>query len=83
MMKLVLQQNPHADPTGCVGQTCLTKLRADHVRQLLQEDMGELSALDEEVLKALGEGESVGQHVPQVSAGHCRRRRTPEPMAAD
>ncbi len=42
---------------------CLNRFRADHVRQLLKEERGELSSLEEQVITSLREQESLAKNI--------------------
>lgn len=42
---------------------CLNRYRAAHLRRLLEEEKGELSALEQDVMRSLSEQESISQNV--------------------
>jgi uncharacterized membrane protein len=50
-----------AESSVCVA--CLNRYRADHVRRLLEEEKGELTALEREVIQSLREQESISADV--------------------
>jgi uncharacterized membrane protein len=50
-----------ADQPICFA--CLNRFRADHFRRLLQEEKGELSSLEEQVIHSLREQESISSNV--------------------
>lgn len=54
---------PHFDPEGYVCPTCNAKYRADYVRDLLEEEHGELTSLDEQVVAALRDQETIAENV--------------------
>jgi uncharacterized membrane protein len=53
------------DATGFICPGCLNRFRAEFVRAEMEKDRGELSALEEEVMKSLREGEIVADDINQ------------------
>lgn len=51
LMEVILKKMPNWTPDGFICRDDLDHFRAEYVRQLLKDDRGELSALDEEVTK--------------------------------
>lgn len=60
--------HPDFDPHRFVCQACSARYRADYVRSLLEEDRGELSNLDEQVVAALRDQELIAADVNQEIA---------------
>jgi uncharacterized membrane protein len=57
--------HPQWDGAQPVCFLCLNRYRAEHVRRLLEEEKGELSALEEEVIQSLAEQELVSENINQ------------------
>jgi len=55
--------NPQFDPAGYVCAECNAEYRAAYVRSLLEEEKGELSSLDEQVLAALRDEEIIASNL--------------------
>lgn len=62
----IRRDHPDFDPGGYICQPCNAKYRADYVRSLLEEDRGELSALDEQVIIALRDQELVASNLNEA-----------------
>lgn len=54
---------PGFDPQGFICPQCNARYRADYVRSLLEEERGELTALDEQVVGALRDQEFVAADI--------------------
>ncbi|TDU81543.1 putative membrane protein [Prosthecobacter fusiformis] len=59
---LIRARSPHLDDSSLIGPDVLNEARLDYVRQLLQNQLGELSHLDEEVLQSLHRHEVLSEH---------------------
>lgn len=53
---LIAQRAPAWDPRGVICHTCLNRFRAEYVRAEMERDRGELSALEEEVMRSVDDG---------------------------
>lgn len=62
----MIRDHPDFNPTGYVCQECNARYRADYVRSLLEEDRGELSALDEQVIEALRDQDLVAANLNEA-----------------
>jgi len=59
----IVQRVPHWDNTGFICRDDLNRFRADYVRAEMQKDLGGLSALEEEVVRSLHDGELVADNL--------------------
>lgn len=59
----IRKECPGFDPSGYVCSECLARRRAAYVRELLEEDRGELSSLDEQVIAAMRDQEIVSANL--------------------
>ncbi len=59
----VLQSHPQWKTSQPICVSCLNKFRARHFRKLLEEDKGELSQLEEQVLQSLVEHDAISSNV--------------------
>lgn len=63
----VAQEIRREHPTWSAQQPicfeCLNRYRAEHVRRLLEEERGELSSLEEQVIRSLREQESISSNI--------------------
>lgn len=57
--ELARARKPGWSPDGHICQSCLNLLRHEYVRQQMEKERGELSALEEDVMKAIHDNESV------------------------
>jgi len=55
IVNTILKSKPDWSPQGYICFTDLNRFRADYVREMLEEEKGELSALDSEVIESLRE----------------------------
>jgi len=55
VVSVIRAVHPHWDPEGYVCYGDLHHFRGEHLRQLLEQERGELSALDEEVVRTIRE----------------------------
>jgi uncharacterized membrane protein len=53
---LIAERLPAWDPAGFICRGCLNGFRAEYVRREMENDRGELSTLEEAVMRSLGEG---------------------------
>ena len=60
---LIAARAPGWDGTGFICRACLNGFRAEFVRAEMEKDRGELSAIEEEVMKSLHEGQIVADDV--------------------
>ncbi|HEV8679240.1 MAG TPA: DUF1003 domain-containing protein [Stellaceae bacterium] len=56
IVALITAKLPAWDPAGFICRTCLNRFRTEYVRAEMEEDRGELSAVEEEVMRSLHEG---------------------------
>jgi uncharacterized membrane protein len=56
-------EHPDWSATQPICYECLNRYRAEHVRHLLEDEKGELSALEEEVIRSLREQEAISANV--------------------
>jgi uncharacterized membrane protein len=59
----IRSRKPDWSSDGYICQPCLNRLRNDFVRKELEDESGELSALEEEVMKAIHDNESVVENL--------------------
>jgi uncharacterized membrane protein len=57
--ELIRSRKPDWSPDGHICQSCLNALRSEYVREQMEKERGELSALEEEVMKAIHDNEMV------------------------
>src|SRR4051794_14793944 len=62
---LIAQRVPVWDPSGVICRNCLNQFRAEYVRTEMERDRGELSALEEEVMRSLSDGALLSENVNQ------------------
>ena len=62
---LALRKKPDLTADGFVCQSCLNKLRTDYVREQMQQDRGELSDLEQEVVKSLQGSQFIADNLNQ------------------
>lgn len=60
---LIAQRIPAWDPNGVICHNCLNQFRAEYVRAEMERDRGELSALEEEVMRSLRNGALLSENV--------------------
>jgi len=60
---LIVARVPDWNETGFICRNCLNRFRAEFVRAEMEKDRGELSALEEEVMKSLREEQIVADDV--------------------
>ena len=59
----ILEEYPNWTTNQRVCFSCLNHFRAEHVRRLLEEDKGELSTLEEEVVRSFQEQEAISENI--------------------
>lgn len=59
----IQKQTPAWDPNGFICLEDLGRFRKDYVKDVLREEVGELSALDDEVVHSLQENEILSQNI--------------------
>lgn len=59
----VRRAHPNLQDTDCISLTALAPFRAEYVRIVLEEDIGELSNLEQEVVESLREHEVLASNV--------------------
>ncbi len=64
--QLVRQAHPNLKDESLISAAALAPFRAEYVRSVLEEDLGQLSALDHDVLKSLREHELIAAHVDKA-----------------
>jgi uncharacterized membrane protein len=63
----IASRHPERWPgTGFVCATCLAVERADYVRRRLEEERGDLSAIEAEVARKAAEHETIARHIDEV-----------------
>ena len=60
---LIEQRVPAWDPAGVICHKCLNAFRAEYVRAEMERDRGELSAVEEEVMRSLSDGALVAENL--------------------
>ncbi len=63
VMSEVSKDHPDLPADASICLPCLNRFRTAHLRQLLEDEKGELSALEEDVVRSLEEQESISQNV--------------------
>lgn len=63
--RLIVARFPNWDPAGFICRSCLNGFRAEYVRSEMEQDRGELSALEEEVMHSLHGGTLVTDNLNQ------------------
>ncbi len=59
----ILKEHPDLPTDAAICLPCLNRYRTAHLRQLLEDEKGELSALEEDVVRSLAEQESISENV--------------------
>jgi uncharacterized membrane protein len=57
--EMIRARKPDWSHDGYICQSCLNQLRSDYVREQMEKERGELSALEEDVMKAIHDNETV------------------------
>lgn len=57
--ELIRARKPDWSPNGHICNTCLNTLRSEYVREQMEKERGELSALEQDVMKAIHDNEMV------------------------
>src|SRR5207237_7896632 len=63
LLEFIKKEAPALDSKGFICLDDLGKFRKDYVKDVLQEEIGELSALDEEVVESLRQHEIVSSDI--------------------
>lgn len=63
--ELIAAEVPGWDPAGFICRTDLNRFRAEYIRAQMEGDRGALSALEEEVVKSLHDGELIADNLNQ------------------
>jgi uncharacterized membrane protein len=63
VFQLIQKDHPDIDKTGFICQADLNAYRMEFIRKTLEEEKGELSALEEEVVKSIHEQETVSRDI--------------------
>jgi uncharacterized membrane protein len=63
LVKTIRKEYPDWSPNGFICLPDLNHFRAEHVQEILEEDRGELSELEKEVVKSIGEQEFLAKDV--------------------
>jgi uncharacterized membrane protein len=63
LLDFIQKKVPDFDPHGFICFTDLGTFRRDYVKEVLQEEVGELSALDQEVIDSLQEHEILSENI--------------------
>src|SRR6266571_9495644 len=59
---LITARLPSWDPAGFICRSCLNRFRAEFVRSEMEKDRGELSAIEEKVVRSLHDGELIADN---------------------
>ncbi len=62
---LITARLPSWDPAGFICRSCLNGFRSEYVRAEMEKDRGDLSALEEEVMRSLRDGAIVADNLNQ------------------
>lgn len=62
---LITGRLPSWDPAGFICRSCLNGFRAEFVRKEMEADRGELSAIEEEVMRSLRDGQLIADNLNQ------------------
>jgi uncharacterized membrane protein len=65
IVALIQLRFPAWDPTGFICRSCLNGFRSEYVRTEMEKDRGELSTLEEEVMRSLHSGALVADNLNQ------------------
>jgi uncharacterized membrane protein len=63
LYEFIKKQVPEWDDNGCICLECLGKFRKDYVKETLEDEIGELSALDNEVVESLQQHEILSENI--------------------
>jgi uncharacterized membrane protein len=63
LLEFIKKQVPEWDDKGAICLDCLGKFRKDYVKETLQDEIGELSALDQEVIESLQQHEILSENI--------------------
>ncbi len=63
VMELIKKRHPDWTPQDVVCMSCLNRFRGEYVEDVLQSEKGELSALENEVIKSLRDQEILSQNL--------------------
>lgn len=70
VVERILRDHPDLDSSGCVCASCNARYRADYVREILEEERGELTSLDDEVIAAMRDQELIADNLNETFAEH-------------
>ena len=59
----ILKDHPDLPAEASICLPCLNRYRTEHLRHILEDEKGELSALEEDVVRSLQEQESISENV--------------------
>src|SRR5574341_1403726 len=63
VLEILLKKHPDWSPQGLICLSCLSHLRAEYVEDVLESEKGELSALEDEVIKSLRDQEILAENL--------------------
>lgn len=63
VMQRIVREHPDFDTSSMICSSCNARYRSEYVRELLEEERGELSSLDEQVIEALRDQELLASNV--------------------
>jgi uncharacterized membrane protein len=63
LLEFIQRKNPQLDPSGLICLDDLGRFRRDYVKEVLQDEIGELSALDHEVVESLRAHEILSENI--------------------
>jgi uncharacterized membrane protein len=63
LLEFIQKRTPEFDPKGVICFNDLGKFRRDYVKEVLQDEIGELSTLDQEVIDSLQEHEILSENI--------------------
>ena len=74
LARLIRHEHPAWQDTDCICLGDLNRFRMDYVRQVIEAEVGELSVLEEDVVKSLKEHEVTDESSPGLPSIHHTAR---------
>src|SRR6185369_3225371 len=66
VLDIIKKENPNFDDEGCLSTTELNQYRHRYMESALQQELGSISNLEQEVLNAMKEGELISENVDKT-----------------
>ncbi len=66
VLEIIKKENPHFTDESCLSLSELSHYRHRYIESSLQQELGSLSMLEKEVLKAMQEGEVISENVDKA-----------------